>query len=83
MKDSITSRPLAKEQNMSGEVSGSSGQPMLVTMGESKILERVVEDADVEKKTVTYGQKNKTKGTLSMDPMVESFMVIKGLLGPC
>ena len=72
VKDSVTSKLLAREQNVGGEASGFGEYPKLSTVGQTKIYKRVAEDVDVEEKLAPMAKETKQKGKLTMDPMLES-----------
>ena len=82
MKDSVTSGLPSKWPIVGGECSGSSGQPMLLEMDESKIYAHASEDIVIEKKMALAANKTKEKGGF-----VDGFhgnvgMGVEGLLGP-
>ena len=71
VKDSITSGLQTREQNAGVEASGFGGQPMLSTVGQTKVCKRVVDDTNVEGKLAPIAKETKQKRKLTMDPMVE------------
>ena len=80
VKDSVTSKLPSREQIVGGEASGYGGQPALSTMGQPKIYERVVEDADVEEKLAPIAKENKTKKEVDNGSDSGIFMVVEGVL---
>ena len=71
MKDSITSRLLAKDKNVGKEASGSSGQPLLSTLEETKVYLMVGDDAEEKEQLAPVANKTE-KGKLLRDLIVES-----------
>ena len=82
MKNSVTSRLLASEQNMDGDGSDSSGSPTLSMVEQAKVYTLASDDADVEEKLALVAKETKQKEKLTMDAMLESLWQSKEDLTP-